>query len=492
MPSNESYHNNMGQPVPRVTVTQLSSLGEITLCGTPPPPSHPSAPRLGPQHTENNDDIDDNVSLTLAEGSVAPSAGNLGDAFNRDYEVRASGEIKAVGSDMSLLPIEVELIEAERARERDRAFERALIEAYQAGPSSGYAGGAPQDHCGAHGHRCAWHGLSIAATRTSAASVPYGCQCRESDSNEIIGHAAAAAYSVPRRPSAARVHTNHTSSSLGGFSITQHVLGSRAGNAYHPHNLDWSADSLPTMGGVSPYDPQRYLDGPLPSQIHQSVRPRDAAAQELSAWELERQHQANAPTERDSLDSLQSLEPRLDGISIFGTAMPGRMVTPSVVSIHSTSPPASVYNGVPKGTFIIDNSAVNEHLSNFHVPGGVAGYDSPGANRARGRQRRDSSPHHSFSSLSHFAHLTVDTSRRTKICCLIILCIFLGLSATVLWLMSIKRMPVPAGIFCLFVLGAATLKLGYECLRAFGLKKGKVSDLETSVGVGQKNVASLI
>lgn len=492
MSSNESYHNNIGHPVPRVTVRELSSPDDIASCGTPSPPSHPSAPRLSPQHTGDNNDIDDNVSLIPAEGSVAPSAENLGLAFNRDYEVGASGEIKAVGSDMSLLPIEVELIEAERARDRDRAFVRALSEAYQAGPSSGYAGGAPQDHTGAHGHRCAWHGLSIAATRTSDASVPDGCECRESESNRIIGDAAAAASSVSRRPSAARVHTNHTSSSLGGFSITQHVLGSRAGNAYHPNNLDWSADSLATIGGASPYNPQRYLDGPFPFHIHQSVRPGDAAAQELSAWELERQRQANAPTERDSLDSLQSLEPRPDGISIAGTAMPVRVVTPSVISIHSISPPASVYNGVPKSTFIIDNSSVDEHLSNVRAPGGVTGYDSSGANRTRGRQRRNSSTHHSFSSLSHFAHLTVDTSLRTKICCLIILCIFLGLSATVLWLMSIKRMPLPAGIFCLFLLGAATLKLGCECLRAFELKKGEVSDLERSVGVGQKNVASLI
>ena len=107
-----------------------------------------------------------------------------------------------------------------------------------------------------------------------------------------------------------------------------------------------------------------------------------------------------------------------------------------------------------------DNSSIDEHLPNFAAPGGVNGYDSPGTNRARGGfpERRDSSTHHSFSSLSHFAHLTVDTSLRTKIACLIILCVFLALSGTVLWLMSEKKMHIAAGIFSLFTLGAATLK----------------------------------
>ena len=489
MSSNESYYNNMGHPVPRVTVRELSSPDDITPCGTPPLPSHPSAPRLSPQHTGNNNDIEDAVSLTSAEDSVAASAENLGHVFNGIPEPGDYSDIVHDG-DMPLLPIEIELIEKERGRARavarDIAFAQALSEASQgqAGPWSGYAGGAPQDHRGPHGHKCAWHGLSLAATRTSDASVPDGCLCGK---DGIIGHAPPAACSVPRPSAAVRMNTSNTSSSLGGFSITKHVLGSRDGSAYHPNTSDWSLDSIATINGSLPNYPQRYLDRPFPSHIHQSFSPAGDAAQK-HAREAERQFQANAPTERDSLESNPNLNP------VVGTAISGRLVTPSVISLHTISPPASVHNGVPKSTFMIDNSAVDEHLLNFAAPGGVTGYDSPGTNRARGRsrQRRDSSTHHSFSSLSHFAHLTVDTSLRTKTICLIILCVFLALSGTVLWLMSKKKMHIAAGIFSLFILGAATLKLGSECLRAFGLRKGEISDLERSVGMAQKNIASLI
>ena len=482
----------MGQPVPRVTVRESSSPDDITPYGTSPPPSHPCAPRLSPQHTGDNNDIEDAVSLTSAEDFVAASAENLGHVFNGIPEPGDYSDIVHDG-DMPLLPIEIELIEEERARAkavaRDRAFAQAFSEASQgqAGPSSGYAGGAPQDHRGPHGHRCAWHGLSLAATRTSHASVPDGCICANNFPDGIIRHAAPAACSVPRPLPAYRMNTNNTSSSLGGFSITQHVFGSPASIEFHPNTLDWPVDSIATINGSSSNYLQRYLDGPFPSNLHRSFRPADAAAHEL-AREAEKQFQADAPTERGSLESNPDLNP------VVGTAMSGRVVTPSVISIHTISPPASVYNGVPKSTFMVDNSALDERLRNFAAPGGVTGYDSPGTNRARGRsrERRDSSTCHSFSSLSHFAYLTVDTSLRTKIFCLIILCVFLTLSGSVVWLMSEKKMHIAAGILSLFILGAATLKLGSECLRAFGLKKGKVSDLERSVGMGQKNVTSLI
>lgn len=481
----------MGHLVPRVTVRELLSPNNMTPCGTPPSASHPSAPRLSPQHTGDNSDIADAVSLTSAEDFVAPSAENLGHVFSGIPEPGDYSDIVSDG-DMPLLPIEIELIEEERARARavarDSAFAQALSEAFQrkAGPSSGYAGGAPQDHRGPHGYRCAWHGLSLAATRTSDASVPDGCICGNNAPDGIIGHVASAACSVLSPLPAVRMNTSNTSSSLGDFSITQHVLGSRAGNAYLPNASDSSADSIATVNGSRNY-PQRYLDGPFPSHTQQTFHPAGIVAQEI-AGEAERLFQTSAPTERDSLESHLDLNP------VVGTAMSGRVVTPSVISIHTISPPASVYNGVPKSTFMIDNSTVDEHLRNLAAPGGVTGYDSPGTNRARGNscERRDSSTHHSFSSLSHFAHLTVDTSLRTKFACLIILCVFLALGGTVLWLTSKRRMHIAAGIFSLFILGAATLKLGSECLRAFGVRKGEVSDLESSVGVGQKNVASLI
>ena len=465
----------MGRPVPRVAIRELSSPDDITPCGTPPQPSHPSAPRLSPQHTGDNNDIDDGVSLTSAEDSVAPSAENMVHAFHKIPEPGDYSDIVHEG-DMPLLAIEIELIEEERAR--DRAFARALSEVSQADPSSGYAGGAPQDHRGPHRFRCAWHGLSLAATRTSNELRPAGCLCGSNDIDGIIGQSASAACSVPRRPETARANTNNTAnSSLGGFDITQHVLGSRPANTNHPNRSDWSADSHATIGGVSAHLSKRYVDG--------AFHPGDDAVQEL-ARVAERQFQADAPTERDSLESAPDVS------SFVGTAMSERVVTPSVISVHSISPPASVYNGVPKSTFMIDNSSVDENLCNFSALDGVTGYDSPGANRARSRQRRDSSTHHSFSSISHLAHLTVDTSLKSKVACLVILCIFLCLSGTILWLVAVKRMHIAGGIFSLFILGAATLKLGNECLRAFGLKKGEVSDLERSVGVGQKNVASLI
>lgn len=482
----------MSHPVPRVTIKELSSAEDITPHGTPRPPSiayHPSAPCLRHQRSGDKTDIDDAVSLTSAERSVAPSAEILSHVFNDIPEPGDYSDIVHDG-DMPLLPIEVELIEKERARARavarSRAFARALSEASQAGPSRGYAGEAPQDRSGPHGHRCAWHGLSLAPTLTSNNARPSGCNCGTNAEDGIIGQASPAICFVPRRPSAARVNTNNTNSSLGGFSITQHVLGSRAGNAYCSNTSDWSADSIVAIHGSSPNYPWRYLEGPFQCNFHRSFRPGGNAVQEV-ACQAERPSEANAPTERDSLESARE-------VCVVGTAISGTVLTPPVISIHSISPPASVYNGVPKSTFIFDNSAVDEHIRSVGAPGGVTGYDSPSANRARGRsrERRDSSTHHSFSSLSHFAHLTVDTSLRTKIACLIILCVFLALSGTVVWLMSKTKMHIAAGIFSLFILGVATFKLGSECLRSFGLKNGEVIDLERSVGVGQKNIASLI